>query len=433
MKKHSIHNSLTRRLWLQMGLCSGLGLAMGRNTRLWAAGTAENAAPVAKAKSLIHIFLPGALGQHESWDPKPEAMSAVRGEFGAVDTKLAGVRFCELMSKTAKVADKMTILRGMRHNEAAHERGVQTMMTGWRPSPAIVYPSMGSIVSHELGSQRNLPPYVCIPSSGPQSQAGYLGDSCSPFDVGGTPALTGFKVKDLELPKGVDAGRFELRQHLREVVQENFRPLAEEPAVAAMNDFYHKAYGMISEPVAREAFNLDAEPMKLREAYGLNTAGQTLLLARRLAQSGVRFITASYGSWDHHQNLRKGVMDQLPAFDQAYAALIADLDSLGLLDEVLVVVSTDFGRTPKMNSNGGRDHWTKCFSVAMAGAGLKRGLVHGVSDATGAEPLEGAVSAEDYGATIFQLMGISLDKRLMAQGTRPIAITAGKPVQAILA
>ena len=251
--------------------------------------------------------------------------------------------------------------------------------------------------------------------------------------VGGTPALTGFKVKDLELPKGVDAGRFDLRQQLREVVQENFSPLAGEPSVAAMNEFYQKAYGMISEPVAREAFNLAAEPMKLREAYGLNTAGQTLLLARRLAQSGVRFITATYGSWDHHQNLRKGVTDQLPAFDQAYAALIADLDSLGLLDEVLVVVSTDFGRTPKMNSDGGRDHWTKCFSVAMAGAGLKRGLVHGVSDATGAEPLEGAVSAEDYGATIFQLMGISLEKRLMAQGTRPIAISSGKPVQAILA
>jgi uncharacterized protein (DUF1501 family) len=190
---------------------------------------------------------------------------------------------------------------------------------------------------------------------------------------------------------------------------------------------------MISSPAAREAFNLKAESDAVRESYGLNLAGQGLLMARRLVGAGVRFVTVSYGSWDHHQNLKKGVTDQLPQFDQAYAALIADLAASGMLDETLVVVSTDFGRTPKMNSAGGRDHWAKCFSVALAGGGVKRGFVHGVSDATGAEPMEGAVAAEDLAATIFQLMGISPEKRLMAMGTRPIAINGGKVVQDILA
>ncbi len=421
---------MRRRHFLKAGCASLLGLGA---TGSWAAAEPAPTSAVAKAKSLIHIFLPGAMAQHESWDPKPEAMSAVRGEFGAIDTKLSGVQFGELLAKTAGIADKLTLLRGVWHNEAAHERGVQTMMTGWRPSPAIVYPSLGSVISHELGSQRNLPPYVCIPTSDPASQAGYLGDVYGPFDVGGTPTATGFQVRDLALPKGIDPTRFDIRRGLRDVVQQNFQSLAAEPAVLAMNEFYQKAYGMISEPVAREAFNLGAEPQHIREAYGLNPAGQTLLLARRLAQSGVRFITANYGFWDHHKGLRKGVQEQLPAFDQAFAALISDLDAQGLLDEVLVVVSSDFGRTPKMNIDGGRDHWTKCFSVVMAGAGLKRGMVHGVSDSTGAEPLEGAVAAEDYGATVLQLMGMSLEKRLMAPGNRPMAITSGKPVQAILA
>jgi uncharacterized protein (DUF1501 family) len=190
---------------------------------------------------------------------------------------------------------------------------------------------------------------------------------------------------------------------------------------------------MISSPAAREAFNLKAESDGVRDGYGQNLAGQGLLMARRLVAAGVRYVTVSYGSWDHHQNLRKGVTDQLPQFDQAYAALIADLSASGMLDETLVVVSTDFGRTPKMNSAGGRDHWAKCFSVALAGGGVKRGLVHGVSDATGAEPMEGAVAAEDLAATIFHLMGISPEKRLMAMGTRPIAINGGKVVQEILA
>lgn len=427
----SLSNSLSRRQLLRVGVGSCMSLSLGRYLELQAA--VSPAAPVAKAKSVIHIFLPGALGQHESWDPKPEAAAEYRGEFGAIGTKVPGMQLCELLKKTAGVADKLTLLRGVWHTESAHERGQMTMLTGWRPSPAVMYPSMGSIVSHELGALKNLPPFVTIPDTPAQAGTGYLSPTFGAFSVGGDPSKPGFTVQDLALPKGVDQARFDTRRSLKQVVDAQHAHLARSGAIEPMGKFYQNAYAMISSPAAREAFNLASESEGMRESYGKNLAGQGLLMARRLVGAGVRFVTVSYGSWDHHQNLKKGVSEQLPQFDQAYAALIADLAASGLLDETLVVVSTDFGRTPKMNSAGGRDHWAKCFSVALAGGGVKRGLVHGMSDATAAEPVEGAVAAEDLAATIFHLMGISPEKRLMAMGTRPIAINDGKVVQDILA
>ena len=424
-------SSISRRQLLRVGVGSCLSLSLGESLSMQAEESA--AAPVAKAKSVIHIFLPGALGQHESWDPKPDAAAEYRGEFGAIGTKVPGMQLCELLSKTAGVADKLTLLRGVWHTESAHERGQMTMLTGWRPSPAVMYPSMGSIVSHELGSLKDLPPFVSIPSTPAQAGTGYLSPTFGAFSVGGDPSKPGFTVQDLALPPGVDQPRFDTRRSLKDVVDAHYAHLARSGAIEPMGKFYQNAYSMILSPVAREAFNLKAEADGVRDGYGQNLAGQGLLMARRLVAAGVRFVTVSYGSWDHHQNLKKGVTDQLPQFDQAYAALIADLSASGMLDETLVVVSTDFGRTPKMNSAGGRDHWAKCFSVALAGGGVKRGLVHGVSDATGAEPMEGAVAAEDLAATIFHLMGISPEKRLMAMGTRPIAINGGKVVQDILA
>ncbi len=387
--------------------------------------------PPAKAKSIIHIFLPGALSTHESWDPKPEAESAVRGDFAPVKTAIPGVLFSETLAKTAAVADRLTLLRGVWHSESAHERGVETMLTGWQPSPAITYPCMGSIVSHELGVRNSLPPYVCIPDT--FGTAGYLSDTYGPFSIGGDPAQPGFRVRNLALPQGVDAERFAHRQKLRAAVESQFTAARGEPPVAAMGQFYEDAYAMIASPAARDAFSLDKETAAVRDAFGRNSAGQGFLLARRLVAAGVRFVTVQYGSWDHHANLKSGITAGLPPFDQAFAALIADLESSGMLAETLVVVSSDFGRTPRLNTEGGRDHWTKCFTVALAGAGLKPGHVHGTSDATGAEPLDGAVHARDYAATLFHLLGIAPEKRIMAQGTRPIAISDGEPIKEILA
>ena len=435
-------NSRRSLLRVGVGFVGCLGLSLGDYLAMQAKGqavgdtTAEDplnpglVAPPAKAKSIIHIFLPGALSTHESWDPKPEAESAVRGEFGAVQTAIPGVQFSETLSKTAKIADRLTLLRGMWHSESAHQRGVETMLTGWQPSPAITYPCMGSIVAHELGGRNSLPPYVCIPNA--FGTAGYLSDMYGPFAVGGDPGQPGFRVQNLALPSGIDPSRFAQRQKLRAAVEERFAAVSHDPTVAAMEQFYADAYSMIAAPAARDAFDLNKESAAVRDGFGRNTAGQGLLLARRLVESGVRFVTAQYGSWDHHGNLRTGISGQLPQFDQAFAALIADLAASGLLAETLVVVSSDFGRTPRMNAEGGRDHWTKCFSVALAGAGLKPGYVHGASDATGAEPLDGDVHAKDYAATLFHLLGISPEKRILAQGTRPISISDGEPIKAIL-
>lgn len=432
-----------RRNFLRVGcgFAGCLGLSLGEYLALQARAAGGAPAddplnpglvpPPVKAKSIIHVFLPGALSTHESWDPKPEAESAVRGEFAAVRTAIPGVLFSETLTKTAAVADRLTLLRGMHHSESAHERGVETMLTGWQPSPAITYPCMGSIVAHELGVRNSLPPYVCIPDT--LGTAGYLSDTYGPFSVGGDPSRPGFKVRNLALPQGVDAKRFAQRQSLRAAVENQFATVRDEPPVAAMGRFYEDAYAMIAAPSARDAFDLEKEPPAVRDAFGRHAAGQGFLLARRLVAAGVRFVTVQFGSWDHHADVKTGIVGQIPCFDQAFAALITDLDASGMLAETLVVASSDFGRTPRLNAEGGRDHWTKCFTVALAGAGLKAGHVHGKSDAMGAEPLDGAVHAKDYAATLFHLLGIPPQKRIMAQGTRPIAISDGDPIKEILA
>jgi uncharacterized protein (DUF1501 family) len=216
-------------------------------------------------------------------------------------------------------------------------------------------------------------------------------------------------------------------------IDEYFAGVERYDSVDTVDAFYQRAYAMMSSPQAREAFSVKSEPQSLREAYGLNPAGQRLLLARRLVEGGVRFVSVNYGSWDHHGQLRGGILKELPPFDQAFAALITDMDQRGLLESTLVVVSSDFGRTPKVNSDAGRDHWPKCFTVVLAGGGVKRGYVHGASDAIAAEPVGGAVAVEDFAATIFHLLGISVERRLMAFGNRPMRIGEGKVVKELLA
>lgn len=368
-------------------------------------------------------FLPGGLAQQDSFDPKPYAPLEYRGQTEAIPTKLDGVQFSRHLAQTAQVADKLTIVRAMTHDEAAHERGVHNIFTGYRPSPAIVYPSMGSVVAHLLGPRGGLPAYVCIPNQPtPYSGPGYLSSAYAPFSVGGDPGRRDFKIRDLDLPEGVDAARFARRRELLERVNARFRARQKADAVAAMDAFYEQAYELLDSPEARRAFDLSAEPEKLREAYGKNAAGQRLLLARRLAEAGVRWTTVSYGGWDHHDDIFRAIGGPLAEFDRAFAALIRDLDERGLLDSTLVMVTTEFGRTPKVNATGGRDHWPKVFSQVLAGGGVKRGHVQGSSDAIAAEPEEGAVTIEDWATTIYHLLGVVADMELMAPGDRPIEL-----------
>jgi hypothetical protein len=377
-----------------------------------------------KAKSIIHIYLPGGLAQQESWDPKPYAPIEYRGEMKQIDTKIPGVKFGETMPQIAGIADKLCIINSMTHGEAAHERGTHNMFTGYRPSPALQYPSIGSVISHEYGSRNNLPPYVCIPNvPNEYAGSGYLSSSYAPFSLGSDPAGKGFQVRDLALPKGIDDSRFATRRTALDAVNAYFSAKEKSDQLKAVDSFYEQAYGMISSPKAREAFDLEKEDAALRDRYGRNTAGSRLLLARRLVESGVRLVNLTYGSWDHHERIVTQMKNNMPSFDQAFAALITDLEQRGLLKETLVMVSSEFGRTPKINKDTGRDHWPKVFSVCLAGGGIKPG-VFGTSDATASEPDVDPVTVASLFTTVYHCLGIVADKELMAPGDRPIEIVA---------
>lgn len=449
MKMHSLcqgnHLDLrvgqSRREFLYAGLAGGLGLSLPNLLRLEAGLTIPDVPKVeAKADAVIHIYLPGGIAHQESWDPKPFASADYRGPLTPVKTNLPGVYFGEHFAKTAAIADKLTIIRSMTHGEAAHERGTHNMFTGYRPSPAIKFPSFGSVVSHELGVKNSLPPYVCVPQAfggvagGESMGTGYLSTAYGPFSLGSDPAQSNFAVRDLALPKDVTEQRFNRRRGLLDAVDAHFSSLEKSDALTAMDSFYQAAYGLVSSQKAREAFDLNAETPKLRDEYGRNQAGQRLLLARRLVESGVRLVTVTYGGWDHHSDIKNGFKNNAPNFDVAYARLIQDLDDRGMLDRTLVMVSSEFGRTPKINSTNGRDHYPRVFSVALAGGGVKRGMVYGSSDALGGEPDADPVSPESLAKTMYRLMGINAEKRLMADGGRPIDIVnGGEVIEGILA
>jgi uncharacterized protein (DUF1501 family) len=423
-------------MFLQVGAATGLGLTLEGLLRNQArADLKQYESKEGKAKSLIHIFLPGGSAHQETWDPKPNAPIEYRGEMGFVPTKLEGVFFNECLSKTAQVADKIAICRSMTHGEAAHERGTHNMFTGYRPSPALQYPSFGSVVSHEFGVRNNLPPYVCIPTV-PTTYAGsgYLSSKFAPFALGSDPANPGFTVQDLALPGGVDDKRFTTRKNMLSAVNDHFATREKSDNIAAMDTFYQQAYSLISSPKAKEAFNINAEDAKLRDAYGRNAAGQRMIMARRLVEAGVRLVSLTFGGWDMHSGIKDGIRGQLPQFDQAFAMLITDLAQRGLLDSTLVMVSSEFGRTPKINATAGRDHWPKVFSVVLAGGGIKKGTVYGTSDATATEPEDDPLTVEDLSTTVYHCLGINADKELMAPGSRPIEIVdGGKVVKELLA
>ena len=418
-------NPLNRRGFLTVGAVGGLGLTLPTFFRLQQAKGEQKfyESKEGTAKSVIYIFMPGGMAHQETFDPKPFAPVEYRGPLGSIETNVPGVRVGEYLKQTAQVADKITICRSMTHGEAAHERGTHNMFTGYKPSAALAYPSFGSVVSHEFGPRADLPPYVCIPSV-PNIYAGtgYLSSSFGAFSLGDDPARDGFQVRDLQRPGDVDDARFGGRRAMLDIVNDHFRKLEKSDALDSVDTNYQRAYALISSQKAREAFDIGKEDPKVRDEYGRNQAGARMLLARRLVESGVRFVTLTYGGWDNHDNIAGGMQSQLPAFDQAFAALIRDLDRRKLLDSTLVCVTTEFGRTPKINGTAGRDHWPKVFSIVMAGGGIKRGTVYGSSDATASEPQDNPLTIEDWATTMYQCLGITGDKELMAPGGRPVEI-----------
>ena len=442
---HLASHPPTRRDFLRVGVVSGLGLTLPSFLQIRAQQAAANAlasaparapAPApAKAQAVIQIFLPGGIAQQECFDPKPYAPSEYRGPYSSIDTKVTGLRFSQHFPRMASVADRMTVVRTMSHGEAAHERGTHNLFTGYRPSPALQYPSVGSVVAHELGPKTALPPYVCVPTlPNLYANSGYLSSAYGPFCLGSDPANKGFKVRDLNAPAGVDDARYERRRSMLQAVDEHFEQLEKADAIDASDSFYEAAFALLASPAAKAAFDLAAEPDPLRDEYGRNAAGQRMLLARRLIEAGVRFVSLTFGGWDHHDNLAGAFAPQARPLDQAFAALLTDLEKRGLLDSTLVLLTTEFGRTPKINRTEGRDHWPRVFSIVLAGGGIKRGAFYGTSNATCTEPDDVALGVEDFAFTLFTLLGIDPEKKLLAPGDRPVAIVkGGKLVKELLA
>ena len=422
---------MDRRSFIQVGALGGLGLSLSDYFQLKQAQADQKfyESVEGPAKSVIFIYLPGGSAHQETFDPKPLAPIEYRGPMSSIETNVVGTRLNETMVKTAKIADKITIIRSMTHGEAAHELGTHIMFTGYRPSPALQYPSIGSVVAHEFGPRHNLPPYVCIPNQPNEfAGTGYLSSSFSGFSLGADPAGANFQVRDLNLPASVDERRFGTRRNMLSAVNDYFASKEKSDSLDAVDSFYDRAYNLISSEKARNAFDINKESPKIRDKYGRNTAGSRMLMARRLVEAGTRFVTLTYGGWDMHNNIEGGIRAQVPALDQGFAALIEDLDDRGLLDSTLVCIASEFGRTPKINGNAGRDHWPKVFSTVMAGGGIQRGITYGSSDATASEPAENIVTVEDWAATIYNRIGIVADKELMAPGDRPIEIVDGGSV-----
>ncbi|MCR9200828.1 MAG: DUF1501 domain-containing protein [Planctomycetaceae bacterium] len=435
---HRRTKRLTRRGALQIGSLA-CGLSLGKMLRVEADQKRYDSVE-GPAKSVIQIRLGGGVSAQEAWNPKPESPLEYRGPLGVCQTPIPGVVLGELLPQTAKIADRLTVVRSVIGKVPDHGQATYHILRGYQVTPALKHPTMGAVVNHEFGPRSALPGYIAIGQA--KDETGYLSAQYGPFTTGGDPAQDGFQIRDLTLPEGLDLKTFAHRQRIREAINSKFRQ--RETAAApldTMDAYYQKAYDMIRSAKVRDAFDLSQESEQTKTAYGRgqfqqagSQAGLRMLLARRLVEAGVRFVSLSYGEWDHHQEIKKNFELNMPAFDQAFAALIADLEDRGLLQNTLVWVVSEMGRTPKINKVAGRDHWSRVFSLAMAGGGLKPGVFYGDSDATSSDVARDAVPLSDLQTTLYKLIGINSDKELMAAGARPIEIIdGGNVVEGLLA
>jgi hypothetical protein len=441
----------TRRELLRIG---SLGLAGLHLPGFFLSQKAAKAAAVAErfagakgfgnAKNVIMIFLQGGPSHIDIWDPKPNAPSNIRGEFKPIKTSVPGTHFSECVPHLAKVADKFTVLRSVTHKDPNHGGGNHYMMTG-APTPVPVgcgafvtfHPSFGSIVSYKRGTQNGLPGYMTLPSITRSGGPNFLGAEHAPFVAGGDPNAKGFKVRDVVLPSDISEARGLSRRELRMSLDRMKRlndAMAEDPAVS-FDTFYGKAVDLIASKPAQEAFDISREDDKTRDLYGRTDFAQRLLLARRMVEVGVPFVTVNYGGWDHHRDLFKTCKSEfMQKFDQGMAALITDLDRRGLLESTLVIALGEFGRTPKINKDSGRDHWPGAMNILFAGAGVPRGGVIGATDPKGYYASDNIYSPEDFAVTLYSKLGIDPHQILHTNSGRPVQlINGGRPIRELFA
>jgi hypothetical protein len=392
-------------------------------------------APRRGAKSCILIWLDGGPSHLETFDVKPDAPAEVRGPLADIPTSVPGLRFSECLPRTAQLANQLTVVRSITSPLGAHNFAAHYMLTGYRPSPVIEYPSYGSTVALLRPSQGALPDNVAIPDfrvgGSSMTGHGYLPAAVQPFSLGSDPAGQDFQVRDLEPYTGLTDTRLaRRRQFLNQLdrLNETLQATATEPS----DPSFEQAFRLIMSPEAKKAFDLSDESPAARQAYGSRTIGVSCLLARRLVERGVPFVTVNDRGWDTHADLYTRLKEGytganvpvglIPSLDVAFSALITDLKDRGLLDETLVVVMGEFGRTPKLNTAGGRDHWPRVFSAVLAGGGVPAGLVVGSSDATGESPHDRPVTPADLAHTIYRLLGIDPDLELHSADGRPIRV-----------
>jgi hypothetical protein len=423
-----------RRDFLKIGSAGLLGLSLWDLLRLEAHSAPAKTAK--KAHSVIMVWLAGGPATIDMWDLKPEAPENIRGEFNPIDTSVPGIQISEHLPKTAQVIDKCTIVRSIHHNIPAHGPGTVYMTTGNRPTPALQYPSLGSLAAKVLPVEPGVPPYVTFGQlrGGAAGGAGYLGTAYNPFEIEGAPGRGQLRVRGISLPPGFSQSELENRNTLLEKFDASFKALDQADLPAGLDKFHQQALDILRSDKTKKAFDLNSEPQRVRDLYGATPFGQSALAARRLVQAGVRFVTIGTGGWDTHSaNFQSLKTRLLPPLDQVLSALITDLAEQGLLDSTIVYCAGEFNRTPKINARAGRDHWARSMAVLLAGGGFKRGYVHGSTDANGMAPKDDPCSPDDVAATIFHCLGIDPHQELMTNTGRPIALfREGKVIQKLL-
>lgn len=457
----SLCDGLSRRDWLRLGSLGAFGLSMPQLWQSWARASENrnNANSSRHAKSCIVLFLLGGPPQHETFDPKPEAPAEIRGDIGTIPTSIPGYRVGELMPLTARHVDKLAILRAVSSQDNSHSSSGYAMTTGVAHAPRGVenaspgapnnWPNIGAIVRYLKGDPAGIPSAITLPERlandgnrlWPGQDAGFLGRSCDPWVLQCDPSAENFNIPEVTLRADVSDERLDHRLSLLRAVNTGLNSLDQSPNFHRFNLQTQQALDLLRSEASRRAFDLSRESAKTRERYGMNRFGQSVLLARRLVEAGVSLTQVSWtriagalnnGHWDTHRDnspaLRRHLM---PRMDQAYSALLEDLHDRGMLDDTLVVWMGEFGRTPRINGNGGRDHWSPVFSLALAGGGIRGGVVHGQSDRVGAFPIDGRVSPEDLTATIFHTLGYAPDTEMRDSLNRPLPISRGQIIRQI--
>lgn len=429
--KHTDCDGITRRDFLRVGGLAAFGLTLPGLLKAHAA--TRNLPSTHKDVSCILLWMGGGPSHIDTFDPKPDAPQEIRGEFGAIKTNVAGIQISDKLPKLAQQMDKFSILRSVTSPDGGHETATHYLLTGYPFNPAIEYPAYGAVLAREKGAQNQMPPFMNF--GGFQfghGGGGYMGAVYNPFIINGDPNNPHFSVQDVSPPNGVDMERVQRRRSILQELDTFQRNVeARQKIVQTMDEFYAQAFNLITSPVAKKAFALKEEPDKLRDEYGRHYFGQSCLMARRLVEAGVRFVQVNYGGWDTHENNFNALKNHLlPHVDQGYAALLNDLKQRGMLDSTLVVWMGEFGRTPKVNSSAGRDHWSQAMVVCMGGGGIKTGMVVGSSNERAEMPKERPIRVEDVAATIYKALGVDYEKEYISPENRPLKINYdGEPIK----